>query len=105
MTAPLAPLQMPGNLLTSHNATLAEMQTLVMRYNVLYPFMRDQKLRNASFIPDVNLIDTLDGIAAKAMIYLLHKPPGARKPSGVDKWRACRKLLKDACSHGEFFGI
>jgi hypothetical protein len=104
MIAP-PPLNMPATLVASSNAALLEIQKLVASYNALYPLRRDQKLLLASFIPDPTLIETLDAIATQACIYLLHKPPGARKASGVAKWHACRGLLADVARHGEFFGV
>jgi hypothetical protein len=101
----LAPLQVPASLVQSDNETLAKLRKLVTRYNVIYPLQRDQKLRNPSYIPDTAIIDTLDAIATHAMIYLLHKPPGARKASGVVKWESCRDFLAEVFRHGQFFGI
>src|SRR5438067_2270616 len=92
-------------LASSKNQTLQKIITLANEYNRWFAHPAAMRQQNQNYLVEPKLIEYLDKISVLIITYLLHKPPGARKESGKEKWNQVLDLKDQITAHADFFGI
>ena len=99
------PLSLPAVLSGSKNPFIGSIREELRRYNLLYPMAATLRHSNPDYVVEPKMVALLDAMSLKALHYLLHKPPAARKPSGQAKWNAVAAFKDTLAAHADYFGI
>src|SRR5205085_9300855 len=101
----IRPLTISPETASSKNQTLQKIISLVNEYNRWFAHPAAMRQQNQNYLVESKLIEYLDKISVLIRTYLLHKPPGARKESGKEKWKQVLDLKDQITAHADFFGI